>query len=79
MSLHHMVRLGVPVVPPAHTAEGLQVTAVEVCAGRDAEAFLLAHSLSILGGDTAEGGGGEEHKNSKVGPHVSVLTFHRDC
>ena len=54
-----MVRLGMPVVPPAHTAEGLQVTAVEGGARRDAEAFLLAHSLAI---DTE---GGEEHKNIK--------------
>ena len=78
MPLHHMVRLGVPVVPPAHTAEGLQVTAVEVCAGRDAEALLLAHSLGVLGGDTTEVGG-EEHKNTQAGPHLAVLTLPTDC
>ena len=60
-----MVRLGMPVVPPAHTAEGLQVTAVEGGARRDAEAFLLAHSLTI---DT-EDHGGEEHKNSQARSH----------
>ena len=69
-----MVRLGMPVVPPAHTAEGLQVTAVEGGARRDAEAFLLAHILAI---DT-EDGGGEEHKNGPTAIHVSVLTLHRD-
>jgi hypothetical protein len=44
-----MVRLCVPVVPPTDTAEGLQVTTVEVLARWYAETFLAADSLPIGG------------------------------
>ena len=70
-----MVRLGMPVVPPAHTAEGLQVTAVEGGARRDAEAFLVAHSLAI----ETEDDRGKERNNGTTAIHVPALTFHRDC
>ena len=46
-----MVRPCVPVVPPAHTAEGLQITAMEVCTRRDAEALLATDILGIGDGD----------------------------
>ena len=41
----------VPVVPPAHTAEGLQVTAMEVCPRGDAEALLATDVRGIDDGD----------------------------
>ena len=43
-----MVRLCVPVVPPAHTAEGLQITTMEVCTRRDAEALLTTGILVLV-------------------------------
>ena len=46
-----MVRLCVPVVPPAHTAEGLQITTMEVCTRWDAEALLATNILGIGDGD----------------------------
>ena len=46
-----MVRPCVPVVPPAHTAEGLQITAMEVCTRGDAEALLATSSIGIGDGD----------------------------
>ena len=49
VSLHLMVRLCVPVVPPAHPAESLQVTTVEITARRDAQTLLTADSLASGG------------------------------
>ena len=46
-----MVRLCVPVVPPTHTAECLQITAMEVCTRWDAEALLATDILGIGDGD----------------------------
>ena len=46
-----MVRPCVPVVPPAHTAEGLQITAMEVCTRWDAEALIATDVLGIGDGD----------------------------
>ena len=46
-----MVRPCVPVVPPAHTAEGLQITAMEVRTRGNAEALLATDILGIGDGD----------------------------
>jgi len=48
-----MIRPGVPIIPPAYTTEGLQVTTVKVGSRRDAHTFLAAH-ITTGGGEYEE-------------------------